>query len=105
MPKPELSLYTIMDIDYPIDSTKRCNNSEVNEMVEKEFVDEEFLEVITDQPICVAEICRRVGCSRGTGKRYLQVLEYMQKIKRINIIGSVSYFYVKNDQNENCCNA
>jgi hypothetical protein len=62
---------------------------------EPKYTTKDFLQVVNDEPISVAEICRRKACGRNTAKKYLQALEAEKAIKRISIIGSINYAYIK----------
>lgn len=63
----------------------------------KEFEKADFLPIVTEEPISVAEICRRMPCVRNTAKKYLRQLEADGLITRITIQGSKNYAYVRSE--------
>lgn len=59
------------------------------------FTSDDFLAVMTTAAMTTAEVCRRVDCNRKTAQKYLGQLEKSNKIKKVTIIGSQNYGWIK----------
>jgi biotin operon repressor len=61
------------------------------------FAQQDFLSLLSVDPVSTSEIMRQLGCCRSTAKGYLSQLQKQGKIRKITILGSRSYGWVISD--------